>query len=233
MRGATLAKAKSRSASVPIEHLRYAEPKESAEFKRIREINKALEKGARANIREMNQGRPANDHHGRPTESTRLLAFKLRSGPVAMLLNERRIGGEEFTAAQEFEKAFMAVTAGLGFKPLSMERVDGGPMPDWPEDVTRAVRRYTEFVKHWSQRRTTHNDQTLTVLVMAVIDHRPFSVIEADVGMRHGKAATVVVRALRDYAARAGWAGHETRKWKMEAAESYPNQVDKNQGAEN
>ena len=42
-------------------------------------------------------------------------------------------------------------------------------------------------------------------MVAAVIDERALYSVEADVGIRHGMAARVVVAALRDYAARAGW----------------------------
>lgn len=207
MRGATALAKQSRQSRAPvvIEHLRLAyemEPKGSPEAQRIKDINRAL-------------GR------NNPEGATRLTAFRLRSSPLAMLLNEKLIGGEEMTAAQDIEMAFVALSGSIGFKPLTMERVQGGQHPDWSDKTTRAVSRYKEFAAHWSIMKKL-GDRTLEVLFMAVIDQRPFSIIEADIGMRHGKAKKVVVRALRDYAARAGWvSGRTASDWKAEASTSF------------
>lgn len=61
-------------------------------------------------------------------------------------------------------------------------------------------------------------DRTLEIVIAAVIDERAFHAIEADVGIRHGVAARVVIAALRDYAARAGWTDRRIGDAWIEAA---------------
>jgi hypothetical protein len=69
------------------------------------------------------------------------------------------------------------------------------------DDITTAFHAQAGAVSQRAQ----HGDPTLEILVAAVIDERALYSIEADVGIRHGMAARVVIAALRDYAARAGW----------------------------
>lgn len=196
---------------VVIEHLRLAyelEPKNSPEALRIKEINRVL-------------GRSATDNDGHPTGATRLTAIRLRGSPVAFLLNEKAIGGEEFMAAQDIELAFTAISGAVGFKPLTMERVDGGQHPDWPDKTIKAVSRYKAYADHWSMRKK-RGDPTLSIVIMAVIDQRPFAHIGADYRIKNAKAQTVVIRALRDYAARAGWvSGGRAAQWRAEASNSF------------
>lgn len=174
---------------------------EASERKRIRLINAALQaKGESA-----------------------FTGLKLGNSPIAALLERRKIGGEELTAAQEIETAFMAISGAMMIKPLAMERVSsGGKSPDFPERTSKAIARYQAWANHWSVR-SKRGDKTLEIAIAAIIDMRPFSVIEADVGIRHGMAQKVTIRALRDYAARAGWAeGGNTKRWKDEAEQSFP-----------
>lgn len=172
----------------------------SAERKHIRQINAAL------------QSAGENGFAG----------LKLGRSPIAILLDRRKIGGEELTAAQDIEAAFMAISGSLMIKPLSMERVSAGKRAgDYPDTTTKAIARYQAWANHWSNR-AKRGDKTLEITIAAIIDMRAFSVIEADVGLRHGMAQKITVRALRDYAARAGWSeGAVTKRWKAEAEESF------------
>lgn len=154
---------------------------------------------------------------------TALTESKMRGSPIAMLLERRAIGGEEFMAAQDIELAFMTIAGGLMFKPMGLERVDrsnAGSTPNTKADA--AARRYQSWASHWSDR-AKRGDRTLEIVVAAIIDMRAFSAIEADVGIRHGLAKTVTIRGLRDYAAQAGWAERkQTEAWKTEAEKSFP-----------
>jgi hypothetical protein len=57
-------------------------------------------------------------------------------------------------------------------------------------------------------------------VIAAVIDERAFHTIEADLAIRHGVAARVVIAGLRDYAARAGWTDRRTAEAWLDAAET-------------
>lgn len=237
MHGVALEMTKARKRAPPkpvvIEYLRLAnelaEPG-SAEAKRIKDINRVLAEGARRSIEQMRRGnrtgeRAATDEAGTPVTATTLTAFRLRGSPLATLINGNarrkaadRAGGDELQAAMEIETAFMAIAGGSMFKPLNLERVDRSYSEDWPERTAIAVRRYQAFANHWSKMRKQSADRTLEVVVAAIIDQRPFSGIENDIGLRHGTAQLILVRGLRDYAARAGWVDRKTGdRWKLEA----------------
>jgi hypothetical protein len=102
-------------------------------------------------------------------------------------------------------------------KSPSLEKRDAtyhGREPVW---IIDAVSRYKRWARHWSQR-ARHGDRTLEIVIAAVVDEQAFHIIEADVGIRHGMAARVVIAALRDYAARAGWTDRNTGEgWVREA----------------
>jgi len=150
---------------------------------------------------------------------TGLTEIKLRGSPLAVLIDKDKIGAEEMTAAQDIELAFFALSGGLTFKPLQMERVDSGRCPDWSPKVANAVERYQSWATHWSKR-AKRGDPTLEITIAAIIDQRTFSTIEDDVGVRNGIASKVTAYALRDYAARAGWAtSGQGPRW-IDAAES-------------
>lgn len=144
---------------------------------------------------------------------------RLRNTPLASLLTGRNpaIGGEEFMAAQDIELAFMSISGAVMFKPLNMERVDRSNADrPLPIATAKAIERYQAWANHWSGRKK-RGDRTLEIVVAAIIDMRPFSVIEEDIGLRHGSARLATIRGLRDYAARAGWADHHERKWLADA----------------
>src|ERR1700733_9741024 len=83
--------------------------------------------------------------------------------------------------------------------------------------IIDAVSRYKRWVNHWSAR-ARPGSCTLETVFAAVIEERAFHAIEADVGTRHGLAARIVIAALRDYAARAGWTDRRTGDAWIEAA---------------
>lgn len=152
------------------------------------------------------------------TGATGYTLLRFIAKPVARLVEEKKIGPAEYMAAQEFFTAFNAITGGLWIKPLSWERRDPGYGGREPLSLIEAQERYRGFVDHWSRRAKT-GDRTLEIIVSAVVDERPFHIIEADLGLRHGTARTALIRGLRDYAARAGWVSHPiASQWKMDAS---------------
>jgi hypothetical protein len=143
--------------------------------------------------------------------------LRFRPAPLVRLIEKQRIGTEEVRAAGDITTAFHAQAGAVMIKSPSLEKRDAayqGRESVWVIDV---VSRYKRWARHWSQR-AQHGDPTLEIVVSAVIDERAFYSIEADVGIRHGMAARVVIAALRDYAARAGWTDRNTGEaWIKEA----------------
>ena len=209
--GAQTGMARRKDGRVPIEHMRLdyrLSGPNSPERKRILEINRAL-------------GRAALRGDGSEGAS-QLTAVRVRNNPVAWLVSTRKIGGDEFRAALEIETAVMALSGALMFKPLSMEKTSPGRREDWDDRTSAAVERYRRFADHWSDRRSQYGDRTLEILIGALVDQRPFSQIESDIGLRHGRASLVTIRGLRDYAARAGFVDRGlAARWKAEAAQSF------------
>jgi hypothetical protein len=144
--------------------------------------------------------------------------LKYLAAPLARLVEKKRIGTAEVRAADDIAIAFHARAGALMIKPPCLEKRDATYAGREPVFVIDAVSRYKQWARHWSAR-ARHGDRTLEIVIAAVVDERSFHVIEADVGIRHGMAARVVIAALRDYAARAGWADRRTGDaWIAEAA---------------
>lgn len=214
--GMQLAKTKTKRSLPPvaIEHLRLehllAVPG-SSEARRVENINRALNRSQLV-------------VEGKSVDATKLTILKRRGPPLAVLFDTHRIGGDELRAAQEISSAFFALSGGLLIRPQSMERRDPSYGPsDWPAAVALSVRQYQAWAKHWSLR-AKRGDKTLEIIIAAIVDERPFSVIEADVGIRHGLAAKAVARGLRDYAARADppWVDRRVAaQWKEEAEKTF------------
>ena len=148
-----------------------------------------------------------------------LTAIRLRGTPMALLLDRGDAGGEELEAAQEIERAFMAITKGANLKAPSFEKRDPTyNAMDWGLKTIQAVRNYQTWANHWSIRRNKYHDYTLECVISAVIDQRPIRTIADDIGFHHTRIAKAVINGLRDYAARAGWVDHVTAgKWMVEA----------------
>jgi hypothetical protein len=146
---------------------------------------------------------------GHEIGGTGATVLRLRAAPLVRLIEKKRVGSEEVRAADDLTKAFHAQAGAVMIKSPSLEKRDAtyhGREPAW---IIDAVSRYKRWARHWSQR-ARHGDRTLEIVVAAVIDERALHAIEADVGMRHGMAARVVIAGLRDYAARAGWTDRDT-----------------------
>ena len=143
--------------------------------------------------------------------------LRFRAAPLVRLIERRRIGTEEVRAADDIATAFHAQAGALMVKSPSFEKRDAahdGRELVW---IIDAISRYKPWARHWSQRARL-GDRTLEIVVAAVIDERAFHSIEADIGIRHGMAARVVIAALRDYAARASWTDRNTGEaWIKEA----------------
>lgn len=150
-----------------------------------------------------------------------LACIRLKGGPLASLIDRRKIGPAEVMAAQDIDKAFSAITIGIGFKPISLERKDRGGDTNWPAATIDAVRRFQGWSDFWSERKK-RGDKSLPICIAAVIDERSLSGIEDDEGIRNGSAGKIVARMLRDYSARAGWVtGHLALQWTTEALMSF------------
>jgi hypothetical protein len=154
---------------------------------------------------------------GREIGGTGATVLRLRPAPLVRLIERQRIGTEEIRAADDISTAFHAQAGAIMIKSPSLEKRDAtchGREPVW---VIDAVSRCKRWARHWSQRAQL-GDPTLEIVIAAVIDERAFYAIEADVGARHGMAARVVIAALRDYAARAGWTDRNIGEaWTKEA----------------
>jgi hypothetical protein len=145
--------------------------------------------------------------------------LKLLPAPLARLVDKGRIGTEEVRAADDIAIAFHAQAGALMIKPPCLERRDPTHHGREPVFVIDAVSRYKHWAHRWSAR-ARRGDRTLEIVIAAVIDERAFHAIEADLGIRHGVAARVVIAGLRDYAARAGWADRRTAVAWLDAAET-------------
>ncbi len=150
------------------------------------------------------------------TGATGYTILKFRRTPVDDLVSSGRIGPLELQAAVEVQDIFAHLTRDLGYL-----RADGiyrdrqhrawvDDAPPRPEEVD-AWHRYKQFMNHWSAKKKQHGDLALPILVAAVVDQRPWDHIAQEHGLSVSQTRCVVVHALRDYAARAGWAN---RKWK-------------------
>ncbi len=156
-----------------------------------------------------------------PAGATAQTRQKLRRSPIDWLVSTNRIGPIELAAAHDISVAFEALTRQVGFKPLSMERVDRSHEADDPARVIDAIGRYHSWANHWSMRRK-RGDKTLEIAIAAIIDERSFDAMDSDLSLRHGKARRITEMALRDYAARARWVGGRLRvKWIVEASNGF------------
>jgi hypothetical protein len=156
------------------------------------------------------------------TGGTGQTIIKMRQTPIARLVDERKIGPEEFQAAQDLTTGFMSLAGHLLLRPGSLERVDRSHAGSAEAPaVVDAQRRYRAFANHWSKL-AKRGDRTLEIMIAVVIDERPLSVIEADIGLRHGVAKKALVRGLRDYAVRAGWVkGKVAQQWMDDAGATF------------
>ena len=132
-----------------------------------------------------------------------LVELRMRGGPMAVLINNHKIGGEEMMAIMDIELAITAISGGLMFKPVSLELKSAGKKADWSGKVSEAVERYKTWANFWSKR-VAAGDRTLAIVIAAVIDGRAFRNIEQDYSIGTGRASLICVRGLRDYSARAG-----------------------------
>ncbi|HLK82005.1 MAG TPA: hypothetical protein VKT99_10990 [Xanthobacteraceae bacterium] len=154
---------------------------------------------------------------GREIGGTGATILRFRAAPLARLIEKQRVGAEEMRAADDIAMAFHAQAASVMIKSPSLEKRDAAYHGHEPVWIIDAVSRYKRWARHWSQRARL-GDRTLEILIAAVIDERAFHSIEADVGIRHGLAARVVIAGLRDYAARAAWTDRNTAEtWTREA----------------
>ena len=161
---------------------------------------------------------------------TPFTVLKLANNPIGRLVDSGRIGAEELRAAAEIAVAFYTIAGALQIKPINFERVDCGSSAQLGMEspsVALAQRRFREFADFWSHR-AKRGDRTLEIMIGAVVEERPFSAIERDIGIRHGAAASAVVRGLRHYAALAKWVDLNTAQiWTADAANGFRLRADR------
>jgi hypothetical protein len=179
-----MAKAKQKPVTIEVMRLDYklAEPG-SRRRKFIEAANRALAGGA---------------VHGR---ENLLTAVRLAQTPMRTLIDNKKIGGEEVRAAEDIMTAFHAIAGGMLIKPISMEKRDRGQPGEHPLPIVEAVRRYQAWARHWAIR-AKRGDKVLETIIRTVFFEHPFSVVDADLNMRKGRAAETTAAGLRDYAAR-------------------------------
>lgn len=150
-----------------------------------------------------------------------LTEMRKSSGPVAALINGKRIGGEELTALVEIETAMRALAGAGMIRSPGLELKSPGQRPEWSQHTSDAVENYRSWANFWSARRT-YGDRTAEIVVRAVVHGHAFGVIERDVGIKTGRGSKIAVLGLRDYAARSGWVTRDVgERWMQEALTSF------------
>ena len=136
--------------------------------------------------------------------------LKQRLPPIAMLVETGEIAQDELQAADEILASFFALTGRLWIRSPSFERIDASSINQVHQmaRISVGITRFQRWADVWSVRAKLNSDPMLEVIIAAVVDERPISVIAADIG-RSGRGYKIVkngiVCGLRDYAARAGW----------------------------
>lgn len=168
---------------------------------------------ARSRVRKAIDGVERQSGNGDEISGTGFTILKRADTPITRLLTGGKIGPEELRAAEDITTAFHAQAGALFLKPQSLDRRDPSHGSSEPTRIIDAVTRYARWAGMWSVR-ASRGDPTLEIVVSAVIDERGFREIEADLGLRNGRAGAAAAAGLRDYAARAGWAqGEAARAW--------------------
>jgi hypothetical protein len=148
--------------------------------------------------------------------------LKMRPTPVCRMVDDGTIGPEQLWAATDIELAFHAIAGALALRSPCIEKIDHGVSEHTPAYIIDSVTRYKGFAAYWAKRRTW-GDRTFEAVIMVVVDRRPFSVVEIDLGLRHGKAKAITAAGLGDYAARAGVVrGELAQRWLDAAERSFP-----------
>lgn len=152
--------------------------------------------------------------------------LKMRARPIPKLVDEGKLGPEELQAAEDILTAFTALSSGLCARGINYDRVDNGRHTNsaWPTRVARAVTRYQEFARIWTQRNNEYGDPTLAILIGAIVDQHWLRTLALDHcrGQRMEwaikRTERAIIGGLRDYAARAGFvSGQQADKWQAEA----------------
>jgi hypothetical protein len=150
-----------------------------------------------------------------------LVELRMRGGPVATLVNNHDIGSEEVMAIMDIELAILAISGGLQIKPVSLELKSAGMKGEISNRALEARRRFEAWAKFWTCRAVA-GDKTMAIVIAAVIEGRPFRVIEQDYNIGTGRAVKVCIRGLRDYSARCGEvAARLAQKWMADALLSF------------
>lgn len=188
-----------------------------------KKLRKLLHAAAEADVKnEVEMERVAAADGEVRDRGTGLTRLKLSTPPVGKLIEEKKIGADERSAADEIYRAISMISAGVAVRGMAFERVDKSRTESevGTRKVSAMVHRYTVWAAHWTARANLYCDPILEIVVAAVVDERPIRVIAADMGYHRTKIEKGVVCGLRDYAARAGLVhGHVAKQW-MEAAES-------------
>src|SRR5258708_6128379 len=107
------------------------------------------------------------------TGASGFVLLRFVSKPIAWLIENKKIGPEEFQAAGDIVTAFMSMAGALMLRPHSLERLDRGRGDAEPAAVIDAQARYREWADYWSREFKLRRDRTLRVVIAAVVDEHP------------------------------------------------------------
>jgi hypothetical protein len=145
----------------------------------------------------------------RPTPET---LARRQIDAVSKLLAEGRIGEAELGAADEIERVFTAVSAGLFARARAIDGALGGSAGTQrrPEMAAWLARAYRDHFQPWADRlerlhREDRHPPMLAITIASLIDGQGLRQIERGERLKNGTAARAIAVALELYARMAGW----------------------------
>ena len=146
----------------------------------------------------------------RGTPETRTQAKKRGPGTIQALIERGTIGGYEVRAADEIERVFNFITAGLGAKIMRYdERVSPSRTDHVPAWFFDAYARYKPWARQALYIKTT---------VEIVVENQSGRQLDARYGRKRGVSVSLLIDSLRDYAISAGWVDSNTLDdWRRES----------------
>ncbi|MBI1773776.1 MAG: hypothetical protein HYR63_00380 [Proteobacteria bacterium] len=161
-------------------------------------------------VRRGGKERPSPEPGARvkPTPET---VAKRQVDAVSKLLAEGRIGEEELRAADEIERVFTAVSAGLFARARALDEAAKAPgSGKRPEMAAWLARAYRDNYKPWADRlgRLHREEKYPPILAITIASHingDGLRNIERSLHLQNGTAARAIAVALELYAVMAGW----------------------------
>jgi len=131
---------------------------------------------------------------------------QFRKSSFARMCDKQEITGDMMRAAQEIERVYMAITAGLWAKPVSMERVSGSGRPEIALNLAWAYkRRYKPWADLLSRRKVRQGAPDLAIVIDVLIGCQFLNDLARQYGSRQSILKFIFRRALLEYAVMAQW----------------------------